>query len=227
MEKKTELGKAELGRTEPGEKRLDKKELRSSIKTLREQLSAADKRDRDRRISERVAAQEAFQKAEKLLIYMHYGSEARTDDIINRALKQGKQVYVPKVVGKEMEFYQIGSLAACAPGYRGIPEPSAKAELYRQKSGKNENDDGKVLMILPGLVFDRAGNRIGYGGGFYDRYLERDPRCVKMGIAYDFQYVERVPAEETDIPVDYIVTDRQVVSLGRKKEKNITNSIEI
>lgn len=191
-------------------KNVTKAELRSGVKALRKQLSGSDKSQRDRAIEKRVAAHGAFQRAERILIYMHYGSEVRTDGIVADALKLGKRVYVPKVLGREMEFYQIRSLDECGPGYRGLPEPPLEAEQYALEG---EDCGDKVLMILPGLAFDRAGNRLGYGGGFYDRYLERHPHCVKMGIAYDFQYMERIPAEETDIPVDYIITDKQTVSI--------------
>lgn len=192
-------------------KKPEKQELRNSIRRLREQMDAEEKRRRDRMIADRVSAHEAFLKAEKLLVYMHYGSEARTDEIINRALITGKQVYVPRVSGRKMDFYKIRSLNECAPGYRKIPEPPQEAELYVPAP---EACKEPVLMILPGLAFDVSGNRIGYGGGFYDRYLTGYPDCVKMGIAYDFQYVGQIPAEENDIPVDYIVTDRRAVSIA-------------
>ena len=188
-------------------KNVTKAELRSGVKALRKQLSGSDKSQRDRAIEKRVAAHGAFQRAERILIYMHYGSEVRTDGIVADALKLGKRVYVPKVLGREMEFYQIRSLDECGPGYRGLPEPPLEAEQYALEG---EDCGDKVLMILPGLAFDRAGNRLGYGGGFYDRYLAAHPDLFTAAVAFEFQLFDQVPREETDILPRCLITEKQI-----------------
>lgn len=178
------------------------------MKKLRDGLSFDDRSARSHGITEKVISHSDFQKAENLLIYMHFGSEVKTDSIIASGLGMGKKVYVPKVSGKEMEFYEIRDLNECVPGFMNIPEPPEGAEQFIFKPEMKKKD---TLMILPGLAFDINGGRMGYGGGFYDRYLEKCPDCIKLGISYDFQCVDEVPAEENDICMDMIITEKRVI----------------
>lgn len=104
-----------------------------------------------------------------------------------------------------MDFYAIHDLKECAPGYMGIPEPPLDAAPFVFKEEQKE----EVLMILPGLAFDERGKRLGYGGGFYDRFLKEHKLCTKMGIGFEFQCVEKVPGNEQDIDVDMIVTEKR------------------
>lgn len=175
---------------------------------MRELLSEKERLQYDRAIMKKVISHEYFQKAENLLIYMNYGSEVSTTGMIDYAFAMGKRVFVPRVSGREMAFYEIHDPKECSPGYMGIPEPPDEAETFLPEKTMCRED---TLMILPGLVFDQNGNRIGYGGGFYDRFLAKHPECTKMGIAYDFQCVDRIPPEENDIPADIIVTERRMI----------------
>lgn len=178
------------------------------MKALREALSEEDRLNLGYAIMEKTVAHYDFGKAENLLIYMHTGSEVRTDGIIGYGLMMGKKVYVPRVNGREMEFYQINDMKECLPGFLGILEPPEDAlPFVFDKETPKEN----TLVILPGLAFDEKGGRLGYGGGFYDRYLAKHPNCMKMGIAYDFQCIEEVVTEENDICVDILITDNRIV----------------
>lgn len=177
---------------------------------MREQLPIDLKTDYDHRIMEHLTSGADFRKAEMILIYMHYGSEIRTDTIIESALSMGKRVFVPRVDGKEMDFYEIHGVEDCAAGYMGIPEPVQSAGKLVFPTEIKKDD---ILMVLPGLVFDEAGNRIGYGGGFYDRFLSVHPECNKIGVAYEFQCVDQIIPEENDIPVDGIVTEKRVITV--------------
>jgi 5-formyltetrahydrofolate cyclo-ligase len=178
------------------------------MKNLREALSDEKRQEYGQKIAQTVVSGEEFLTADTLLVYMQIGSEVRTDAIIQTAIKLGKKVYVPKVTGREMDFYLIHGCEECTKGFMGIPEPSGKTELFIPDSGKKREC---TLMLLPGLAFDTEGKRLGYGGGFYDRYLAKCPNCVTMGIAYDFQCEETLPTEETDKNVDIVITEKRIM----------------
>lgn len=154
-------------------------------------------------VAERIAAQPFYREAPVLYAYLAYNEELRTDALIRRAWADGKRVAVPKVLSPgEMEFYCISSLDAVAPGYCGIPEPPGPPAPAA--------DDDNILLLMPGLAYDRAHHRIGYGGGFYDRYIARartrGARILTVAPAYDFQILGSIPAEAHDLPADVIVT---------------------
>lgn len=183
----------------------EKKVLRNKMKALRNQLSYEEVLDLSQKITENVVSHYDFGKAKDILIYMHYQNEVRTDGIIGYALMLKKRVFVPRVQDGRMDFYEIHDLKDCAPGYMGIPEPPFGASPF--VFGKEQEEE--VLMILPGLAFDEKGKRLGYGGGFYDRFLEKNPLCTKMGIGFEFQCIEEVPGNEQDIDMDMIVTEKR------------------
>ena len=123
-----------------------------------------------------------------------------TAEILKYCLKEGKAVYCPRVTGKEMDFYRISAVEELAAGFHGILEPPGAPErLFRP--GK------KALMVMPGVVFDRQHHRIGYGGGYYDRYLQGLQGIVTAALAFSFQVVEEIPAEPHDIRPQIILTE--------------------
>lgn len=182
---------------------MTKEEARKEMRQRRKMLSSHERAERNRRIRENLLGLEEMQRAENIFPFVSYGTEADTMELIAIFLKQGKSVAVPKVKGLEMEFYQITGLDQLAPGYRGIPEPPAT----RRVQGENG------VMLLPGLAFDRERHRVGYGGGFYDRYLadKAGKELLTVAIAYDFQVVERLSVEAFDRRPDILVTDRRVL----------------
>lgn len=159
-------------------------------------------------ITEKVVSHYDFQRANNILIYMHYNSEVQTDGIILYAFMLGKKVFIPRVEGREMTFYEIHDIKECVSGFHGILEPPQDAEPFVIQPDIPKED---TLVILPGLGFDKEGRRIGYGGGFYDKYLALNPNCMKMAIAYEIQCVKEVPTEENDISIDVIITDEQII----------------
>lgn len=108
---------------------------------------------------------------------------------------------VPKVEGKDMLFYRLTDFGQLKPGYFGIPEPE-EGEIVSWED---------ALMIMPGVAFDRSGHRVGYGGGFYDRFLEKHPGIKRVAVAFDFQMFPAVPSEPTDISPEIIVTEKEVL----------------
>jgi len=125
-----------------------------------------------------------------------YNQEVRTVPILEQALADGKRVAVPKVYGDEMRFIYMTDLTKVAKSAFGIPEPVADGPVA---------DDPTALVLMPGLAFDREGHRIGYGGGFYDKFLAQEPNHPTIALCYDFQMVENLPTEEFDIPVDCVL----------------------
>ena len=126
-----------------------------------------------------------------------------TGTLIEKAWELGKKVYVPRVAGKEMEFYQIHSFEDLEKGAYGILEPKKECPVYEAGEGQT------TLAILPGSVFDEKKNRVGYGGGFYDCYFEKRKDICRIAAAYEMQIVEEIETEEFDLPADYVTTEER------------------
>ena len=194
---------------------MTKNQIRNDMTKQRSSLSKAEHEDKSGLIQRRLFETEAYRHCGSLLTYVSFGDEADTRELIVKALADHKKVYVPRVDRKEMEFYEIHSLGGLIPGKFGILEPEPEKNGIFPAPAAIQNHTGDNLMILPGLAFDFSGNRIGYGGGYYDRYLSRYAgiRFVKIAIAFDFQLRDHIPAEEADVKVDYIITPARVLSL--------------
>lgn len=176
-----------------------KREIRKRVFALRKQYTDEQIMQMSHIVAEKVAAQKAFADAEQIYAYVDYNHEVSTRPIIEAAWKAGKQVAVPKVVGKDMVFYQLESYDQLEEGYFGIPEP-ARGTIV---------DWENPLMIMPGVAFDKQKHRVGYGGGFYDRFLETH-HIPTIAVAFSFQIMEEVPVEPTDILPGAIVTELEI-----------------
>lgn len=177
-----------------------KTEARDKIKKFRNHLSDRDAELMSRRIAQFVTGMEEFEKAETVYIYKSINNEVDTDQIITAALEMGKTVALPRVGSDNMNFYRIASMEDLFFGYMGILEPTDNP--YNLVN----TDDG--IAIVPGLAFDTVCNRVGHGGGFYDRFLKKHPGLIKMGIAYDMQIFECIETDQNDVPLDMVITDR-------------------
>lgn len=179
-----------------------KKQIRKEFLKKRKQISISEWQQRSKIIQEKLLFHPWFQSAENVYCYMDYNSEVATREIIEECWRQGKNVWIPKIEESFMEFYQIRDFRGLIPESHGILEP--------ETSIKAKGQDG--LMILPGVGFDLLGNRLGYGGGYYDRYLERYPHLKKIALAFDLQIQEeKLPFEATDIRPDYIITETRFI----------------
>lgn len=171
--------------------------LRKEILQKRDAIDEEERQKAALLITERISGHQWFYGSEYLLCFHSYGSEISTLELIAEGLRQGKKVFLPRVEGEEIHFYRITSLDQVTEGYRGIPEPADNGERYEY----TEELAQKTLLIMPGVAFDAAKNRLGYGKGFYDRYLA-DKEALAMrsiGICYQCQMVEQVPSREQDI----------------------------
>lgn len=197
-----------------------KKEIRKQILQKRDALSLQERQQKSQIIAQSVISTVAFQKSNKLLLFASYKSEVDVSLIMQYAFEMQKQVYLPKVIGLEMEFYKVSSVSELRDGYCGIKEP--EANISQKFVPKQEEI---VFVLLPGAVFDKEGGRIGYGKGFYDRFLQNLEKVVpksnlcKIAVAFTCQIVDngRIMKEEHDILPDYIVTEESILDCRREK----------
>ena len=189
----------------------EKRKIRKRILALRNTISEEDRSKKSRQILNTLYALEIYQKSDIILSYVEYQSEVKTTPLIERALSENKQVFVPKVMGTDMDFFQINSLLELLEGYKGIREP----ESLKIPFAINGNyDNTSILMIMPGAVFDRAHHRIGYGMGFYDRYLARLQSAglsvCKTALCYECQLLSEIPCDSHDIRPNTIISEEKV-----------------
>ncbi|WP_077610797.1 5-formyltetrahydrofolate cyclo-ligase [Clostridium sp. Marseille-P2415] len=175
----------------------EKNEIRKWVKEQRKALDAAAATRWNEAICEQLLNLEEIRRAFCVYCYASLHHEAGTWKLIESLLKQGKYIAVPKVAGRELEFYAIFGKTDLEEGVMGIMEPKPSCLKIH---------DLKAPVIVPGIAFDKTGNRIGYGGGYYDRFFEREPHHLRIAIAYGFQMFDRVPAESHDICMDRIIT---------------------
>lgn len=207
-----------MGKTE--NKAEKKKKIRSVYLKRRNKLEPEKRKAASEKIRKRLYASKRFKAAQTIFVYASYKSEVQTKELIQDALKMGKRVAVPKVVGEEMHFYEILSWEELFPGYQGILEPQISG---RESLIPTDSD----LIVLPGAVFDRRGGRIGYGGGYYDRYWDRihgtgGNKPYLLALAYHCQmYPGKIPLEEHDIKMDCILTERGAILPDKLKERKL------
>lgn len=175
---------------------MDKKELRRMIREKKRAMTAAQIETASARLAELFYETDYYKNASVIYGYLPYNQEVRTTAILAQALRDGKRVAVPKVYGDTMRFIYLDDLSKVETGYSGIPEPVEDGPV-----AENEN----ALVLMPGLAFDKNGNRMGYGGGFYDKFLAEEPNHPTVALCYGFQMVDTIPSEEYDIPVDYVL----------------------
>lgn len=175
---------------------MNKQELRKSIREKKRAMSPEEIEARSAALLELFTATEAYRQANTLFGYMPYNQEVRTVPILERAMRDGKKVAVPKVYGDDMKFLYITDFEGFAKSDFGIPEPIADEPVA---------EDETALVLMPGLAFDPAGHRIGYGGGFYDKFLSREPNHPTVALCYDFQVLAHLETEAFDIPVDLVL----------------------
>ena len=190
----------------------EKKILRNKILFIRDSLEKKMKDAMDYDIYNNLINSQIYLKAKSIFIYLSFGSEINTKKIVSKALKDKKEIYIPKIYkeDKVMKAVRLKSFNDLKENSIGILEPIDDNDYIDKK----EID----LILVPGVVFDLNGNRIGYGGGYYDRYLQDIKEISnKVVLAYDLQIVESIKPEIHDISFDYIITNT-------KLEKIIKNS---
>ena len=175
---------------------MDKTELRKYIRAQKRAMTDGQIRQKSDALAQKLFCTELYRKASTLYGYLPYNQEVRTVPILEQALRDGKRVAVPKVYGEEMRFIYLEDLSAVENSSMGIPEPVADGPVA---------EDAGALVLMPGLAFDPKGHRIGYGGGFYDKYLQAHPGHPTVALCYDFQMLPHLDTQEHDVPVDLVL----------------------
>ncbi len=175
---------------------MDKAALRRAIRQKKREMTEEEILSRSERLGELFAATKAYREAKTIYGYLPYNQEVRTVPMLERALKEGKRVAVPKVYGDTMKFIYLENLSQVAKSEMGIPEPIADGPVA---------DDRTALVLMPGVAFDETGHRIGYGGGYYDKFLSAEPHHPTVALCYDFQMFAHLDTESFDIPVDQVI----------------------
>ena len=175
---------------------MDKQVLRKQIREQKRAMTEEQIVEKSEKLATLFAASQAYKDAKTIYGYLPYNQEVRTVSMLQRALDEGKKVAVPKCYGDEMRFIYLDDLSKVEKGYCGIPEPIADAPIA---------DDKTALVLMPGLAFDPQGHRMGYGGGFYDKFLAAEPNHPTLALCYDFQMLPHLETEDHDIPVDTVL----------------------
>ncbi len=175
---------------------------------LRDAVDLQKHREMSAQICSRLSKLSQYKEAKQLLFFVPYGSEVDIFPLMQECMESGRTVFCPLVAGDEMEFYRVEEAAQLVSGYKGIKEPIPDPKRRYIPGAKD-------FMILPGTAFDREGNRIGYGKGFYDRFLAKEFTGDMAAPAFCFQLVDigRIPAEDTDRKINCIVTEKEIIRI--------------
>ncbi|OPJ55235.1 5-formyltetrahydrofolate cyclo-ligase [Alkalithermobacter paradoxus] len=194
-----------------------KKEFRKKVLALRKKQNADEITQNSSLIFDNLCSIREFEDSNTVMVYLDFNNEVKTDKIIKHLLSLNKRVLIPITILKTKELIpsQIMDIEnETFISTFGIREP--KREFIR-KVNKNEID----LVIVPGVAFDKNGYRLGYGGGFYDKFLS-DLNCITVGIAFEFQIFDCIPKEDHDIKLDYIVSEKRVIKI---RSAHVTNEV--
>ncbi len=184
-----------------------KKKLRAELLKKRDSIPSDQKKRKDTAVKKNLFNLKEFRNAENVLMYVSFRSEVDTTWYLEEILNLDKKLIVPLVNSKlkTLSLYEIRDTSELASGYMGIPEPAVDDDRLVHLSDID-------LAVIPGSGFDTNGNRLGYGGGYYDRLLSKVENHIKaVALAFEEQITDDIPSEPHDIKMDIIVTDKRVV----------------
>ncbi len=184
--------------------------LREAVILRRNALTSQESLLLSRAIQARALQLPAYQRSSSVALYSAIQNEVSTEEIFENALASGRRIFYPRIgaEGACCEFVAVSSKADLRIGHYGILEPAGAGRL-------SQEDCANLIMFVPGVAFDRSGNRLGRGRGWYDRMLTWLGGTAMVGaLAYQFQVVEKVPIDRWDRRVQFIVTESQVIDCG-------------
>jgi 5-formyltetrahydrofolate cyclo-ligase len=184
-----------------------KKDIRAEVLKRRDSIPPDRKAEKDSAIKNALFNLEEFIDARSVLMYASFRTEADTLGQLDAILCLGKKLVIPLVDSRQktLTLYEIRETFELKPGYMGIPEPDVAED---RKVDLKDID----IIVIPGTGFDIRGNRLGYGGGYYDRLLaDTDKNIPKVALAFEEQIIDDIPSEYHDMKVDIIVTDERVI----------------
>ena len=181
---------------------MDKKELRKMILKQRRALSDSEVHDRSLLICDNIYRSRVYEKAKDVCLYMPINNEVDVALMLDQVLDDGKRAWLPKVIEDEMDFFAYDRDTPLTIGAYGITEPDTDEIL---------EPDENTLIIMPGAVFSHDRDRIGYGGGYYDKYLDKHREVMTVAACYDLQIVDSIPAEMHDIKPQALVSEKRII----------------
>ena len=189
---------------------MNKSKFRRKIIEQRDQLSPEEIKEKSSRIAENLYSLPAYQKAEVVMFFVTFGSEVNTRAMVEETIRNGKVALAPKALPKTRELIpsQIFDWDQdLAPGAYNIPEP-------REDKLRPYAPETIDLLLVPGVAFDHKGNRLGYGGGYYDRFFSLlKPETPLVALVFDLQIQPEIPVDEWDRRVDCVVTDKRIINI--------------
>lgn len=186
-----------------------KQVFRKLMLEQRKNMLLSDVEEKSKAIVSNILSTTEYKNADCIYAYISTRNEVDLANLIEAAWTDGKRIAVPRVCGQDMDFYYIDSFDDLSKGNFGILEPAEHTE---------KADNKTALMLIPGVAYDKTGNRVGYGGGYYDRYLAKEHGHYIVAPAYEFQLVNEILTEEHDIRVDKIICESVVLSLRTTKD---------
>ncbi len=186
---------------------MDKKELRKEILRKRAKITKEENDKYSNTIANTLYEMNSYKEANTIMCFISFANEINTRELIETSIKNGKTLVIPITIPetKELKISQILDFSELEKGFYNILTPKEEFIRYIDPSTID-------LVLVPGVVFAKNGYRIGYGGGYYDRFLSKlDKSVPKVAIGFDLQVVEEVPTEDFDIPVDMIVTEERTI----------------
>jgi len=197
---------------------MDSTKLRKAILAQRGLLSKFLQKEYSSRIMKRIVSMDQFQAATTIFTYVNFRFEVMTAQFIKYMLEAGKKVVVPVTLVREKDLLAVSitdPARELAPGYCSIPEP-----IMGIRESQAVSPDIIDIIFLPGSVFDERGGRMGYGGGYYDRFVSaKAPQALRVGLAYELQMVQQAPLQDHDEFLDFIVTEERTV-VGNRYKRN-------
>lgn len=187
-----------------------KKEIRRRLRDCRNQLSEDEIITKSRCITNTLIQSELFKKSGSLFAYLETQNEVLTRPLIEHCFRIGKPVYVPVTQKNEIFFTRLNDFSNLVEADFGILEP---------KNPIAEEPDENSLFIIPGVGFDQFGTRLGYGAGFYDRYLYRREALSFVGVCFEIQLADKLPKEETDVLMDSVLTEKRWLIVDKKNRE--------
>ena len=172
-----------------------KRQFRDHIRQLKRRMTPEEITCRSDTLCRMVLASDIYRNAKTIYGYLPFNQEVRTLPLLQQALSDGKQVALPKCYGRKMRFVQMTDLSRVQCSSFGAPEPLEDFPIA---------EDPSALVLVPGLAFDASGHRMGYGGGFYDRFLSQEPNHPTIALCFDFQILPYLETEPHDISIDTI-----------------------
>lgn len=196
---------------------ISKEKVRKKAVETRDSMDEESRQQKSEEIAKKILEADWFKEADIVLSYHAFRSEVEVDALNRAVLTQGKKLYLPKtyVKEKQIRFFEITDLSKLKRGYQKIWEPTGEEPEFSFETVKEEQR--KVLMIMPGTAYDARGYRMGYGGGYYDRYLNAHEAEWKMidfmtvFAAFSEQKMILIPGERCDVKPDVIVTEKEIM----------------